>query len=68
MWNRQIRVKHVKRAKGFLRIDFEEYSIVSCYILPNISIKEYKDSLDEIIKNIEHSKEIVILGDINAKR
>lgn len=61
------RGKKVIRGEGFVRIDLEEYSIMGCYISPNIPIREYKNKVDKIIENIEPSKEMLILGDLNAK-
>lgn len=66
--NKQIKMKGFKSAQGWVRLDLETISIYSCYISPNINIKEFGKTLDEIMEDVlGRRREVVITGDFNAK-
>lgn len=50
----------------FLRVDFKKFVILGCYISPNITFVEYRTKVDQIVENIEQTKVVLIVGDINA--
>ncbi|KAI4470771.1 endonuclease/exonuclease/phosphatase superfamily [Holotrichia oblita] len=51
---------------GHLILRMKNVTLVCCYVSPNIQISDYKEEVDEIMKNVNnnHSR---VLGDINAK-
>ncbi|XP_074041466.1 uncharacterized protein [Leptinotarsa decemlineata] len=60
-------VTHVK-GQGFVCIKFEDWTLYSCYISPNISMEVYKERLHLILDHVADSKnEAIVAGDFNAK-
>lgn len=55
-----------KLQNGHLEINLKNFTIICCYISPNISLPDYKEEVDIIMDKV-NQKEFIILGDINAK-
>lgn len=51
---------------GHLVLTTKDFSILGCYISPNIPSAEYKMEVDNIMAHV-NTQQIVVLGDINAK-
>lgn len=60
-------IKHSSGA-GFVRLDFETWSLFCGYISPNISLDSYQEQMDGIMMQIRGENiQAVIAGDMNAK-
>lgn len=65
--NRSVTVRKCDCGDGWIKLDLCDTSIVACYISPNIPIREYENSVDEIMDKTRGHGECIITGDINAK-
>lgn len=69
-WNRNNlghTCKLVRSGTNFVAARFENVYILSCYISPNVSIREYEVFLDDMTECIRTlPKRILICGDFNA--
>lgn len=66
--NGDLRQPKCHRGNGYLVLEFEEITLVGCYISPNITVAEYDIKvyviMDTVLRNL---KRTMIMGDLNAK-
>lgn len=60
------RVLNHEIGDGYLILTLTEYSLVCCYISPNLPEQDYNNEVDVIMRKID-GREAIVLGDINAK-
>ncbi|XP_072395077.1 uncharacterized protein [Diabrotica undecimpunctata] len=65
--NKDPGVRGIVRGGNHILIKMRDFSLLACYISPNIRIREYKNIVDEIMNTAIREKQIMIAGDINAK-
>lgn len=66
--NKAVKMRGFKSAVGWIRLDLENFSIYSCYLSPNIAIRNFEEALDEIMNDVRIiGRESVITGDFNSK-
>lgn len=63
---KNIGIMEHKAFDGYLTLTMKDYTIICCYISPNIDILEYEQEVDNIM-DTANNKDVIILGDINAK-
>lgn len=51
--NRKIGVKEHEVREGYIWVCFGRFSIVACYVSPNINIESFNSKIDEIMGYIE---------------
>lgn len=67
--DRNIRVYDTGSGKGFVWITIKDIQVFSCYISPNVSLREYMKFLDGIKETLilSQHKKFILGGDMNAK-
>ncbi|XP_072380679.1 uncharacterized protein [Diabrotica undecimpunctata] len=65
--NNDLGVRGIVRGGNHILLKMRDFSLLACYISPNIRIREYKNIVDKIINTAIRKKQIMIAGDINAK-
>lgn len=64
--NRGLAVLDHSEGEGYVVLRLRAFSVVCCYISPNISMTDYQRAVDNLMELVQHG-ETVVLGDINAK-
>ncbi|CAK9820189.1 Putative 115 kDa protein in type-1 retrotransposable element R1DM [Anthophora quadrimaculata] len=55
-------------ARGIVAVDFAEFSVVGCYVSPNISLESYAEFLDRVeVACRDRKGDVLVAGDFNAK-
>lgn len=66
--NRNVGISKVEKGEGFVKVLFEDWLLVGCYISPNVSIQIFKDFIDSVMTQLrDHRGEAILAGDLNAK-
>lgn len=62
------RIKHTGKGNGFVWVQLNDITLISCYLTPSDHIEEFHTKLDKIedeIRNIEGT--FIVAGDLNAR-
>ncbi|XP_072403173.1 uncharacterized protein [Diabrotica undecimpunctata] len=65
--NRDVGVQSIVRGGNHLLIRLRDFSLLACYVSPNIPMMRYETIVNEIMGAAINEKKILIAGDINAK-
>ncbi|KAG5867277.1 hypothetical protein JTB14_006767 [Gonioctena quinquepunctata] len=65
--NKKLRILTTSSGKENFILEMQAFSIIACYLSPNINMERYKELVDEIL-NIAttKAKSFVLMGDCNA--
>ncbi|XP_078051725.1 uncharacterized protein LOC144477864 [Augochlora pura] len=63
------KVQNIFKSKGIVAISVDEIKFFSCYISPNIPMREFQEAIDVLDKEVARigSQRTIIAGDFNAK-
>lgn len=64
---KNVKVISVKKGCGFVAVQLQEFTCVSCYYSPNERIEAYETLLEELFSIVGTTTNLVIGGDLNAK-
>ncbi|XP_076301785.1 uncharacterized protein LOC143219864 [Lasioglossum baleicum] len=62
-------IKKSFKSKGIVAVQLGDFTVVSCYFSPNITLDHYKDRITELESFLEKidPERCIIAGDLNAK-
>ncbi|XP_076301781.1 uncharacterized protein LOC143219861 [Lasioglossum baleicum] len=62
-------IKKSFKSKGIVAVQLGDFTVVSCYFSPNITLVHYKDRITELESLLEKidTERCIIAGDLNAK-
>lgn len=66
--NKNIKVKNITRHRGIILARLDKFSIMGCYISPNVDLQIFGRYLDDISELVTlENREMVVAGDFNSK-
>ncbi|KAG5879721.1 hypothetical protein JTB14_023037 [Gonioctena quinquepunctata] len=65
--NRKCGIGSHTKGAGFIALNFDKWSLINCYVSPNIKLQEFKNYIDAVMQQARKCSKFIIAGDLNAK-